>query len=744
MPLFKTRQLAILIVITMLICCPFPSGSFAVYADTTYSIADISSFQITDLNSGNQVTVNPKSGIPTLYIFGGISSCLYTVDVLNLVNSAVNASDESDNYRIYAVDIKGNKNNALKSAVQNISNRIIVGDENAYASFSKLYSRCYSISAKQNDLGSIVTMPLLAYVDVKGNVVATSWGSVIYEKFVERMQSIGAMQSVPVNYQTHVIKGTKHYAEAMSVLAYTNAYRSEAGAGSLQMDRDLMEIAMNRAAECALYYSHTRPNGEKCYSISDLWDSTGAGENIAAGQETAEEVSMGWKNSSGHYANMINSNFKSIGVGSFEVNGSLYWVQCFSTKNAANPVGVAQEAVDQNYSIVSTNNLITPYLSRKTANLEVGEEITYSVLFRNSGMVAALDTSSYQWNSDMDCVSIDQNGKAVALSPGTATITAVDTNGITLTGTITVPQHALSVTPLGETAFTLKKGDSAQLQCVILPEEHEDSIAWVSSSPGVASVSKLGVVTAKSAGETDITVKAGSVSASWHVTVYQPVTDIGFSKSSVSIQVGNQQKLAARVSPTTASNKVVTYSTSNPSVATVAEDGTVTAVAAGTAIISATAADGSGCAASYKITVTAPKVKVNTKSEYNTKSTARASDNNAATQKTDKESTKSASSKTKQNISVKCSEKTVKASKLKKASRKIKKSIEIKNAHGTITYTRIKSGSAKTLTIDKKGVITVKQGTKKGSYKIRVKIKAAGDSDYKSATKTVTVKVRVK
>lgn len=83
-------------------------------------------------------------------------------------------------------------------------------------------------------------------------------------------------------------------------------------------------------------YSHTRPSGEICFSVFDTFsvDYMAAGENIAVGYETPKEVVNGWKNSPGHYANMINVSFNKLGVGlskeritGFYCN---YWTQLFT------------------------------------------------------------------------------------------------------------------------------------------------------------------------------------------------------------------------------------------------------------------------------------------------------------------------------------------------------------------------------------------------------------------------------
>ena len=97
-------------------------------------------------------------------------------------------------------------------------------------------------------------------------------------------------------------------------------------------------------------------------------------------------------------------------------------------------------------------------------------------------------------------------------------------------------------------------------------------------------------------------------------------------------------------------------------------------------------------------------------------------------------------------LSVKKKSPSLKASKLKKKKQTIKasKAFTIKGAQGTVSFKK-QSGSSKKLTINAKtGVITVKKGTKKGTYKIVVAVTAAGNDQYEAGRKTVTVKIKVK
>ncbi len=117
------------------------------------------------------------------------------------------------------------------------------------------------------------------------------------------------------------------------VIDLVNEERKAHGLSELTQDDTLTEIAEIRAEEISEKFSHMRPNGEKCFS---LFTEKGVvnvyrAENIASKQKSAEEVMTSWMNSDGHKNNILNDNFKYIGVGCYEKNGTYYWVQSFSS-----------------------------------------------------------------------------------------------------------------------------------------------------------------------------------------------------------------------------------------------------------------------------------------------------------------------------------------------------------------------------------------------------------------------------
>lgn len=121
------------------------------------------------------------------------------------------------------------------------------------------------------------------------------------------------------------------YAE--QVVRLVNTERAKAGLPALELQKDITAAANVRAKEIKQSFSHTRPNGSSFSSALKEQGITyrGSGENIAWGQKSPEQVMAGWMNSDGHRANILNKNFKNIGVGYYQdERGVNYWVQLFT------------------------------------------------------------------------------------------------------------------------------------------------------------------------------------------------------------------------------------------------------------------------------------------------------------------------------------------------------------------------------------------------------------------------------
>lgn len=119
---------------------------------------------------------------------------------------------------------------------------------------------------------------------------------------------------------------TRYAQDIADIFELTNQYRTEVGLSPLVYDEKLMAYAQKRAEELVGYYSHTRPDGTSF--ATGL--SGGGAENISYGQKSGTAAAISWKNSPGHYANMIHSDLSKIGIGVvYSPSGDLHWVQVF-------------------------------------------------------------------------------------------------------------------------------------------------------------------------------------------------------------------------------------------------------------------------------------------------------------------------------------------------------------------------------------------------------------------------------
>ena len=156
---------------------------------------------------------------------------------------------------------------------------------------------------------------------------------------------------------------------------------------------------------------------------------------------------------------------------------------------------------------------------------------------------------------------------------------------------------------LDQTALTLNKGASGQLTLTVTPEDFTDEVVWKSSDTAVVTVSDTGLVKAVGVGTATIKVSVGKASASCKVTVLQPVTSISLNRSSLTMEATDTFQLQASVYPSNAADQRVQWTSSDPAVASVDENGLVTALKKGTTTVTAAALDGSGVTRTCQVTV---------------------------------------------------------------------------------------------------------------------------------------------
>lgn len=164
---------------------------------------------------------------------------------------------------------------------------------------------------------------------------------------------------------------------------------------------------------------------------------------------------------------------------------------------------------------------------------------------------------------------------------------------------------AVSGVALNKKVATVNVGKKVTVKATVTPANADNkTLVWTSSNTKIATVSN-GVVKGVKAGRVIITAKTtdgSNISATCTVTVKQPVTRISLSKKAT-MYTGKKLTLKAKVNPANASNKALTWKSSNTKIAKVASNGVVTGVKAGTVKITATAKDGSRKSATCTVTV---------------------------------------------------------------------------------------------------------------------------------------------
>ncbi|MBO4902181.1 MAG: Ig-like domain-containing protein [Lachnospiraceae bacterium] len=258
-----------------------------------------------------------------------------------------------------------------------------------------------------------------------------------------------------------------------------------------------------------------------------------------------------------------------------------------------------------------------------TSSLKIGDKATLGYDGSN------LDGYTVEFSADSGCVSISGN-TLTAVSPGTANITAriKEKPEIYVTNasvTVAEPEKIL-VTKITVSAdpAAIGIGASATAKAVVEPDNaNNKAVTWSSSDTKIATVDKnSGAIKGIAAGKAVITATAAdgsNTTGSVEITVTEKkvaVTKLTLKPDKCSVAVKGNYQLAVAVEPTNATDKTVTWATSDKTVATVSDGGLVTGVKEGSVTITATAHDGSGKTAVCKVTVTNEKLYDDTAQLY--------------------------------------------------------------------------------------------------------------------------------
>ena len=219
---------------------------------------------------------------------------------------------------------------------------------------------------------------------------------------------------------------------------------------ALTYDYTLEEVAMQRAAEIALHYSHTRTNGERCFTAfaEAGYPESAKGENIAAGYPSPEAVFLGWREDEddyagqGHRRNMLSTDMTAIGIGYAYYNGVTYWTMelgsAVTQKTEVITDGIAKARISVlNSYIQSLSTEETVYTVACNDVIDVPEVHTQMVTAETwpKGNTVTGVIIEPEWTVADTTVAEVSNGKIMGKKVGTTTLTAkagVETTQITL------------------------------------------------------------------------------------------------------------------------------------------------------------------------------------------------------------------------------------------------------------------------------------------------------------------------
>lgn len=253
--------------------------------------------------------------------------------------------------------------------------------------------------------------------------------------------------------------------------------------------------------------------------------------------------------------------------------------------------------IPDKWTVYDDEHVIVTGVTISTATTTINKDNTYTL----TATVLPNDATnkSVTWStSDASVATVDSNGVVSGVSCGNATIT-VTTNegGYTAQCVATVENPVTGVTLNTNVAYILT-AETYQLVATVEPSDAcgDKSVTWSTSDSSIATVSNNGLVTAVATGSATVTVTTtvGPHTATCAVEVSEPVsvTGVTLDKNMLEINTRETSQLAATVLPNDATDKSVTWSSSDSNIATVDSNGVVSGVASGSAIITVTTVDG--------------------------------------------------------------------------------------------------------------------------------------------------------
>ena len=537
------------------------------------------------------------------------SGRLYVKTIYAKANTTPQAYAEAHN--IAFVELDNNKTIIEKSMISGLTSPILYGTNNNELNISivdngktLVKDRDYTIAYANNTSAGVT-----ATVTITG--IGNYYGEVQYSYRINKLQFESSIKSNEIRLTNKKLEAQTNLKEGETyTIFYYSSPTASYGSSSLSLPSDVKDGDM-----IDLYYKvkpdndyYEYDNSIKTITVKIIDDRPIAVESVTlsktsatllVGETTtvtatilpanATNKTVSWRSYNTSIATVENGVIKAVGTGDTTI----------SAQSSNGLVGKMSLSVRAEVEGVRVN---TAY---KT--LYVGESAQILATVYPSD---AINTTITWTSSNPNVVSVD-NGTITALKEGTSVITAKSYNGKTTTTTVEVKIKQVVATgiTLNKTSTTLNVGASETLTATISPTNVTNkTITWTSSNPSVASVSN-GKITALQAGKTNIVARTSNGKMATCAVTINAVTinptGITLSKTSTTIKAGASETITATVLPSNATNKTVTWTTSNASVATVS-GGKITGVKAGSATI--TAKTSNGKTATCAVTVQASTV----------------------------------------------------------------------------------------------------------------------------------------
>ena len=235
---------------------------------------------------------------------------------------------------------------------------------------------------------------------------------------------------------------------------------------------------------------------------------------------------------------------------------------------------------------------LTSILIKTETSIQFGQteklEVTYNPVDTTADKTIAWESA------DEAIVKVSTDGTIEGVGVGETTITATASNGQKVTCKVTVLPVELNSISITEQNIILNKGENETLTVTYNPENttEDKTVTWESSNEDAVTVSEDGVITAVGAGNATITAKVGDKTATTQVEVKVPLENISLNETEKELNKGDNLQLTVTYNPEdTTADKTVTWTSTDDTVATVDENGKVTALKAGTTYIKAKVED---------------------------------------------------------------------------------------------------------------------------------------------------------